>query len=151
MEEEIDDFREKKIIDIEAPSEESELGDLDVHDFYNPNYKIKIDPIDKKRTDNFYDSLKTHINLSLFPKIRLHKLSKKQTSNDIKSVKKNKEVNLENFYPKIDENTLDFREKQERVEYNQNNLAFDIYKPDRPITYYLLKKIKRNLFNFSKI
>ncbi len=151
--EEFDDEnpREKKIIDIETPSEESELGDIDVHDFYNPNYKIKIDPLNKKRTDTFYDSLKTQINLSLFPKIRLHKLGKKQTSNDIKIVKKQKEVNLETFSPKVDENTLDFREKQERVEYNTNNLAFDIYRPNRPITYYLLKKLKRNIFNFWKI
>jgi hypothetical protein len=147
MEEEIEDFREKKIIDIEAPSEESELGDLDVHDFYNPNYKIKIENLHKKMIDTFYVSLKTHINLSLFPKIRLHKLAKKQNSNDIKVVKKIKEINLETFAPKIDENTLDFREKQERIEYNQNNLAFDIYRPNRPITYYLVKKIKRNLFN----
>lgn len=151
MEEEIEDFREKKIIDIESPSDESELGDLDVHDFYNPNYKIKIDNLHKKMTDTFYVSLKTHINLSLFPKIRLHKLAKKQNSNDIKVDKKIKEINLETFSPKIDENTLDFREKQERVEYNQNNLAFDIYRPNRPITYYLLKKIKRNLFNIWKI
>lgn len=151
MEEEIEDFREKKIIDIETPSEESELGDIDVHDFYNPNYRIKIEQLHKKMTDTFYVSLKSHINLSLLPKIRLHKLAKKQNSNDITNNKKIKEVNLETFYPKIDENTLDFREKQEKLEHDINNLSFDIYKPNRPISYYIIRKFKRNIFNFSKI
>lgn len=143
--------KDKKIIDIEFPGENRELGDLDVHDFYNPNYKIKIDPLLRKKTDNFYDSIKVNINLSLLPKIRLHKLGKKQTSNDIKISKKIKEINLETFSPKIDENTLDFREKQEKIEYNQNNLYFDIYNPIRPASYYLFKKIKRNFWNITKL
>lgn len=142
---------DNKIIDIESPWEDSQLGDIDVHDFYNPNYKIKIDLLLSKKTDTFYDSLKPSLNLSLYPKIRIHKLAKKQTSDDIKKIKKRKDVNLETFFPKVDENTLDFREKKEKIEYDKNNLAFDIYTPNRPVTYYLWKKLKNNFFNFSKL